>query len=123
MACSSDPSSPATDNGGGTGGAPPGGGGAGPGAGGATSSTGGAGPGAGGAAAGMYTAKDAVIVGTVTQCTGTTPVTLPQDISVPGCTLPTCKHAACISAAQVQQYAPYTLTVNGVLQPGGAPLS
>jgi len=54
----------------------------------------------------MYTAKDAVIVGSVTQCQGTTPVTLPQDVSVPACSLPTCQHAACITGAQVQQYAP-----------------
>jgi hypothetical protein len=54
----------------------------------------------------MYTAKDAIIRGTVTQCTGTSPVTLPQDVSVPACDLPTCKFAACITGAQIQQYAP-----------------
>jgi hypothetical protein len=62
--------------------------------------------GAAGANPTMYTAKDAVITGSVTQCVGTNPVTLPQDVSVPACGLPTCQHAACITLAQVQQYAP-----------------
>jgi hypothetical protein len=54
----------------------------------------------------MYTAKDAVITGSVTQCTGTQPVTLPQDVSVPSCQVPGCVHAACITGDQVHQYAP-----------------
>lgn len=76
------------------------------GTGGAGTGSGGATPGSGGGSGQMYTSKDAVITGSVTQCQGTTPVTLPTDVSVPACTLPTCVHAACITPAQIQQYAP-----------------
>src|SRR4051812_7122348 len=98
--CSSDPaSSPAAGTGGtpGTGGGVAATGGA-PGAGGGVTAT-------GGTQGGTLGAADAKITGSITQCSGTQPIQLPSDIRVPVCTLPNCQQGACITKAQLSQYA------------------
>lgn len=50
--------------------------------------------------------SDVKIYGTVTQCAGTTPAALPQNIRVPACDRPECQDAACIDPSLVTQVAP-----------------
>jgi hypothetical protein len=84
----------------------------------ATAAPGGGTGAAGGTTGVTVTPSDISITGTVTQCPGTTPGTLP-DVTATSCTFPSCQNATCVPQDQIAQFSPdQDLSLLGTCSPG-----